>query len=133
MNKRDYKKILIQQIHLSKKYREFFKDNREDYVDLLKNNFNVESSTDLDIDSLIALLDFLNYRSDEIKSKNNTKITPKQKEKLLELWETYAKDTSEIALMKFIFTVSKKRFISVNALDKALASKVIAILLKSLK
>ncbi len=133
MNKRDYKKILIQQVHLSRKYREYYKNNRDDYKELLKRSFSVESSTKLDIDSLIALVDFLNYKTDEIESKNNVRITEAQKAKLLELWELYAKDTSEVALMKFIFTVSKKRFISVNSLDKSLASKVIAILLKSLK
>ena len=133
MNKRDYKKLLIQQVHLSRKYREHYKNNKEDYRDLLQRSFNEQSSTKLDIDSLISLVDFLNYKTEEIQTKNNTKITEMQKVKLLELWHTYAKETSEVALMKFIFTVSKRRFVSVNTLDKTLASKVIAILIKSIK
>jgi len=133
MNKRDYKKLLIQQVHLSRKYREYYKNNKEDYKELLKRSFNVESSTKLDIDSLISLVDFLNYKTEDIVTKNNVKITAMQKVKLLELWETYAKDTSEVALMRFVYAVSKKRFISIGAMDKALASKVIAILIKSLK
>jgi len=133
VNKRDYKKILIQQVKMSKKWRAFYKDNREDYVALLQEKFNVESSTKLDIDALISLVDFMNYKTDEIESRNNTKITLKQKEKLLELWHGYAKDTSEVALMKFIFTVTKQRFVSVNTLSKTLTSKVIAILIRSTK
>jgi len=133
MNRREYKKVLIQQIHLSKKYREFFKDNKEDYVNLLRDNFNVESSTKLDIDSLIDLVDFLNYKTDEIMHKNNTKITLMQKQKLFELWETYARDTSEVALMRFVYKVANERYIGVSAMAKSVASKVIAILIKSIK
>lgn len=133
MNKREYKKILVQQVHLSKKYRQFYKNNKDTYKELLSREFNVTSSTQLDIDSLISLLDFLNYKTEEIVSKNNTKITQAQKDKLEELWETYAHNTSKQALMKFIYTVSKKRYISINIIEKTLASKVIAILVKSIK
>jgi len=132
MTKKAYRKILIQQVHLSGKYRAFYKDNKEEYVALLKKSFNVNSSTKLSIDSLVALVDFLNYKTEEIVCENNVKITQAQKEKLLELWDTYARDSSEVALMKFIFTVSNERFISVNALSKTLTSKVIAILIRSI-
>lgn len=133
MNKRDYKKILIQQVHVSRKYRAFYKENKEAYRDLLKRSFQVESSTALDIDSLIALVDFLNYKTEEITPKNNIKMTEKQRELLEELWLLYATDTSDIALLRWVYKVTKKVYISIENIEKEVATKAIYILKKSLK
>ena len=133
MNKRDYKKILIQQVHTSAKYREWYRDNRDDYVKLLKEKFGVESSKALDIDSLIALVDYLNYKSEEIVTRDNTQITPKQREKLLEVWEAYARDESEASLMRWIHKIEGVYYMNIGVVPRAVASKVISILLRSIK
>ena len=130
-----YKNSLIKQVHTSKKYREFFANSREDYEDKLYEAFGVRSSKELNITQLVALVKYLEYELPELPViKNRDKdITNRQKGAIKKLWELYAKDKREIALLRFVYKITKKRYISINVISKDDASKVILALKTTLK
>lgn len=96
------RKKLIAAVHLSQRYTQYYKENKEEYIKLLQENFNVESSKKLSIDQLIALLDYLNFKTDKIKTKKQTKATPAQIATIRKLWKQYARDKSDRALIHFL-------------------------------
>ena len=127
-----YRKALIQYVHVSKKYRAYYKDNREEYKGVLERAFGVRSSKELSVNSLTILVDWLNYRRDELPVYRPDKITDAQEVKLRELWERYAKDKSDTALLGFVKRVGQKAYMSVELVDKASATKCITALKKTL-
>lgn len=58
-----YRKRLLAQVHLSQKYTDFYAHYEDDYRAMLEQHFNVRSASELSIDELKALVDFLNYRA----------------------------------------------------------------------
>ena len=89
-------------VHLSQRYTQYYKDNKEEYRELLQKHFNVNSSSKLSIDQLIALLDYLNFKTDEIKTKKQNKASPAQVATIKKLWAQYARDKSDRALIHFL-------------------------------
>ncbi len=54
---------MLAQVHLSQKYIDFYAHYEDDYRAMLDQHFNVRSASELSIDELKALVDFLNYRA----------------------------------------------------------------------
>ncbi len=111
MNKKSYnnttkiqqlKKRLIKAVHISQRYVNYYKDNKDEYKKLLKKHFEVESSKFLTVSQLIALLDYLNFKTSTLNYKDTTKASDTQVYKIKQLWEQYADDKSDRALIHFL-------------------------------
>ena len=126
-----YHKALVQGVHVSKKYRAYYKDNKEEYQEVLERAFGVRSSKLLNIDNLQILNDWLNGRRDELPTHRPEDMSEAQEVKLRELWCGYAKDVSDTALLSFVKRVSKKAYMRVDLIDKASATKAITALKKT--
>ena len=124
------KKGLIQAIHLSKRYINYYKDNKEEYKKLLMDNFGVDTSTKLTINQLIVLKDYLNFKRDSL-SNFKEKATPSQIKLLRELWQDYARDTSDRALIWFLKKYEGRLVINIEQISKKAAQKAIIALKKS--
>ena len=96
------KKKLITAVHLSQRYKNYYADNKEEYKKLLLKHFNVSSSKNLSINELIALLDYLNFKTDTIELTKEKKASKAQVEKIKELWQQFARDKSDRALIHFL-------------------------------
>ena len=127
-----YHKALVQYVHVSKKYRAYYKDHRDEYEDVLERAFGVRSSKDLSVDDLTVLVDWLNHRRDDLPVHRPDKITDAQEVMLRELWSRYAKDKSDIALLSFVKRVGKKAYLKVELVDKQSATKCITALKRTL-
>lgn len=127
-----YHKGLVQAVHVSKKYRAYYKDNKEEYKEVLTRAFGVQSSKDLNLDNLQLLVSWLNGRSDTLPTFKPDIISDAQAVKLRELWHAYAKDVSDTALLGFVKRVSKKAYLRIELVDKASATKAITALKKTL-
>jgi hypothetical protein len=126
------KKSLIVSVHLSKRYREYYKEHEDEYREFLMEHFGVSSSKDLSIDELIELKEYFNFRRDGIKKRDLEKITKLQKETILKLWDEIARDKSERALIWFLKRFEGKLVIDIDLLSKKGAQKAI-IALKKIK
>jgi len=127
-----YKRALVQYVHVSKKYRAYYKDNRDEYKEVLERAFGVRSSKDLSVDQLTVLVDWLNHRRDDLPVHRPDKITDAQEAALRDLWSRYAKDKSDIALLSFVKRVGKKAYLKVELVDKQSATRCITALKKTL-
>lgn len=127
-----YHKALVQYVHVSKKYRAYYKDNRDEYEEVLERAFGVRSSKELSVDDLTVLVDWLNHRRDDLPVHRPDKITDAQEVMLRDLWGRYAKDKSDIALLTFVKRVAKKIYLKVELVDKQAATKCITALKKTL-
>jgi len=96
------RKKLITAVHLSKRYKNYYIDDKDSYKKLLLDNFGVDSSKKLSINQLISLLDYLNFKTPNIETKETQKASQAQINKIKELWSQYAKDTSDRALIHFL-------------------------------
>jgi hypothetical protein len=130
-----YKKSLIQQVHVSQKYKKFYAENKEDYQAKLQEHFGESSSTQLNIEQLLALVKWLNYDLPDLPViKDRTKeATQRQITLIHTLWSTYANDTSETALRAFIKRITKNTYLHIDKLSKADATKCIVALKNTLK
>ena len=129
------KNSLIKRVHVSVKYKSHFKENREDYEDKLFTHFGKRSSKDLTIDQLFALVKWLNNESPVLETiKDRSKdVTKKQIVMIKGLWEVYANDQSETALRNFVFKITKNRYLNMESISKADATKCIVALKNTLK
>lgn len=127
-----YRKALVQYVHVSKKYRAYYKDHKDEYQDALERAFGVRSSKDLSVDSLTILVDWLNHRRDDLPVHRPDKISDAQELTLRDLWSRYAKDTSDTALLSFVKRVGLKAYMRVELVDKASATKCITALKRTL-
>jgi len=125
-------KILVQKVHLSKKYRAYYKDDREDYEQMLYGAFGKRSSKALTIDELVVLIDWLNHRTDTLPVYHPDRISEAQATLLRGLWSRYARDRSDTALLAFVKRVSGKVYLQVERIDKEAAVKAISALKKTL-
>jgi len=123
-----YRKGLIRSIHTSRRWREWFADHRDEYKEALRNAFGVESSTQLSIEQLVALDDWMNGRIDTLPRKRNDRISKRQLAKLRALWRSYARDQSDHALLGFVARVTTKRYLNPEMISKAEAQRCIAAL-----
>jgi len=127
-----YHKALIQSVHVSKKYRAYYKDNKEEYQDVMEKAFGVRSSKVLTIDALVLFVSWLNERSDTLPVFMPEALSDAQEHALRDLWQRYARDTSEAALLGFVHRVSRKPYMNVRLIDKESATKAITALKKTL-
>ena len=130
-----FKSDLIRAVHTSYKYRVYFKDNKEDYRDKLSLHFGETSSKNLNIEQLIALVDWLNQKVPELATiKDRSKeVTASQLVVIRGLWEVYATDKTDKALRKFIYKITKRNYLNTKMISKADATKCILALKNTLK
>lgn len=130
-----YRKQLVQQVHVSPRYQNYFKDEREEYEQLLFDHFGERSSRELSITQLQKLVDYFNYELPELPIiKDRSKdATEAQITLLNKLWMNYATDTTEKALRSFVKRVTGNMYLHVDRLTKKDATKCIVALKKTLK
>lgn len=119
-----YRKRLLAQVHLSKKYTEFYAYYEEDYRAMLQQHFSKTSAAQLSIDELRALVDFLNER----RHSPITTVTPAQLSYILNRWRIKAQNPSDNALRQLcqrLFGVAPLRF---EHLSKTQASGLINVI-----
>jgi len=130
-----YKKSLIKQLHISRRYREYYREEREAYEALLFKHFSVSSSKELQIDQLIALVKYFNFERETLMIQHSSeeskhKSSVKQLNTIRSIWSNYADDTSDSALLKFIKRQFKKQYLHVKSISRTEAQTLIAVLLK---
>lgn len=130
-----YKKSLIQQVHMSPKYQSHYRENKEDYKVKLDEHFGETSSKDLNIEQLLALVKWLDYDMPDLPiiKDRSKEATHAQISLIHKLWEAYANDNSEKALRAFIEKITKNRYLHLDKLKKADATKCILALKNTLK
>jgi hypothetical protein len=135
MNRTQYRAILVKQIHISKRWREYYKSNRDDYVDLLQTHFGVSSSKDMQIDQLVMLRDWMNFQLANlpIQKPKNEMATPEQLSIIRSIWTNYANDASDTALLKFAKRIVGTQYLHLKSLPCKEAQKLIPVLLKMQK
>ena len=125
------KKSLIKGIHISKRYQEYYKNDREAYELILEDRYGVSSSKKLTIDQLKAFVKWLNYKTDELKQdKKKSTATEPQLHKIRELWHSVARTPTDEALRAFIYKITCKHYLHIDALTKTDAQKMIVVLEK---
>jgi len=125
-----YAKALKKQIHLSSRYKHYYKDDREAYEELLKKHFGVTSSTKLKIDDLVKLRDYMEHKLEELPIYKGKCATPAQLCTMLSMWQNYANDVSEEALLVFTNKQLKKSHVNLNLITLLEAQKMIPTLKK---
>ncbi len=130
-----YKKSLIQQVHVSDKYRSYYAQNKEDYRDKLEEHFGERSSKELNIKQLLVLVKWLNYDLPDmpIIKDRSKEVTERQTALIHALWEAYARDRSPKALRAFIARITGNTYLQIDRLSKADATKCIVALKNTLK
>lgn len=125
------KKSLIKGIHISKRYQEYYKNDRDTYEHILDDVFGVKSSKELDIDQLKAFVAWLNYKTDELRiDKRKSTATAAQIRKIKELWGTVARNPSDQALREFVHEITHNLYIHIEGISKKDAQKMIPVLKK---
>jgi len=130
MNRTQYRVMLIKQIHVSHRYRDYFIYQREEYEELLHEHFGVTSSKHLNIDQLVMLCDWMNFRIDilPVQKKKADLVTPAQLTTIRGMWSQYAKDTSDEALLKFVKKIIGEQYLHIKSLKLEEAQKIIPVL-----
>ena len=127
------KKKLIAAIHMAPRYRNLYREETDLYRELLRQHFGVESSTQMSIDQLLILLEYLKMRT-ELPEDATDPITSAQATLLRRLWAGYARDTSERALLHFVARYHERGLpIRLELLSKTAAQKAIIALKRSSK
>jgi len=124
------KASLIKALHISKRYQEYYKENRDAYKELLSEYFGVESSLELGIEELIGLVDWMNFKRDVLPMRKEPNCTKAQLVMMQGLWREVARNTSEEALLAFVQRIIHKRYLHLHMLSKTEAQKVIPVLKK---
>ena len=125
-----FHKSLIKSLHISRRYSEFYKENREEYEELLVEHFGVKSSKELSIDKLIKLVDFMNFKDVVLPYPHHDEERASEAQLTLmkSLWESFASTPTEEALLKFVNRQVKKRYLHLHMLQKSEAQKIIPVL-----
>lgn len=121
---------LIKQVHTSIRYQNYYRNEREDYVEMLMGAFGKDSSVALSVSELIILVDYLNMKRHELPTFTPKQSTPAQVWKIMQIWETKARDKSDTALLSFCKRIIKKEYETPNQMDFNEAQKVIVALEK---
>lgn len=121
-------KMLIKQLHISKRYTEYYKHNKEEYKDLLEEFFGVRSSLELHIEQLIDLVDYMNFKKASLVKHTPELCSKAQQVSIRGLWGNIARDKSDSALLTFIQRVLKKRYLHLHMLTKKEAQTIIPVL-----
>lgn len=121
---------LIKQVHTSIRYKQYYRNEREEYVEMLMGAFGKNSSVALSVSELIILVDYLNMKRDSLPTFTPKQSTPAQVWKIMQTWEAKARDKSDTALMAFAKRIIKKEYESPNQMEFNEAQKVILALEK---
>ena len=129
-----YRKSLLMAVHVSPKWRQYYKDDREAYEAALHRAFGVRSAANLTLTALDTWVQWLTGRIDTLPEYQPERITEPQIRKIREQWQAYARDQSDIALLRFVRRVSGGEiYLQVEQLSKQAATKTILALSKNLK
>lgn len=113
---RAYQKSLIQQVHISNRYQNYYKENKEEYIELLQAHFGVDSSKKLSVSELLLLVAYLNFKRDDLPARAKSgESTQKQREYIKGIWQDKARDKSDEALLSFVKRQTKRK---IGSLDK---------------
>ncbi len=142
MDIKEYRKRLLATIHGHKKHKEL--KSVDCWGDWLHIRFGVESSAILSIKELKMVLDVMNGVSEDGENlscdmvgramierlkkggkSDSGNASLKQKKSIVALWQQKARDKSKESMFRFIQTVTKKLFVSLEAMDSKEASRVI--------
>lgn len=121
---------LIKQVHTSIRYQNYYRNEREEYVEMLKGSFGKDSSVALSVSELIILVDYLNMKRDTLPTFTPKQSTSAQVWKIMQLWEAKARDKSDTALLSFCKRIIKKEYETPNQMEFNEAQKVILALEK---
>lgn len=116
---------LIKQVHTSIRYQNYYRIEREEYVEMLTGAFGKKSSVALSVSELITLVDYLNMRSESLPTFTPKQSTSAQVWKIMQLWEAKARDKSDAALLSFCKRIIKKEYETPNMMEFNEAQKVI--------
>ena len=120
-----YHTSLIKQVHVSLRYKNYYRENRAEYVELLKESFNKSSSKDLTVSQLVGLVDYLNMKCPDLPTLKHTAATPQQLYKIEQAWSAKARDKSTSSMLIFVKRITKKDVSRLVDLKKDDARKVI--------
>lgn len=123
-----YRKMLLKKIHLSKRYINFYKDNKDEWAILLNKHFGVQSSAKLKIDNLVELLDYCNFKRENLPIFKEWHITNAQAKYMRDLWQNYANDKNDEALLSWILKKFKKAYIKIDLIKREDGAMIISVL-----
>lgn len=121
---------LIKQVHTSIRYQNYYRNEREEYVEMLTGAFGKDSSVALSVSELITLVDYLNMRRDALPTFTPKQSTSAQIWKIMQTWDKKARDKSDTALLSFCKRIIKKEYETPNQMEFDEAQKVILALEK---
>ena len=127
----DFHKSLIKSLHISRKYKEYFKDNKDEYVELLQLHFGVDSSKELSIDQLIILVDYMNFKNVNLplhRPNADALCTQAQLSTMRGLWKTCARDPRDETLVTFVNIQRHSEYELLHLVSKFDAQKIIPVL-----
>ncbi|MCX6076413.1 MAG: DUF1018 domain-containing protein [Campylobacterales bacterium] len=119
---------LIKQLHISKRYKEYYKENKEEYQELLQRHFGMNSSKELSIDQLIVFADYMNFKRDTLPEYKAEICTKAQLSTMRGLWNSFASTPTDEALLKFVNRNRGKEYTELHMISKSDAQKVIPVL-----
>ncbi|MBN1839759.1 MAG: DUF1018 domain-containing protein [Campylobacterales bacterium] len=123
-------KSLITQVHTSTRYKNYYKENRDAYEEMLYNAFGKRSSKALHVTELIQLVSYLNMQTDALPVFQFKCCTPSQAWKITTLWEQKARDKSVLALLSFCKRITKRECESIATLRVDEAKNILIALQK---
>ncbi len=123
-----YRKNLLTKIHLSERYVGFYRHNKDEWKELLIKHFGVDSSADLDIENLLNLLDFCNFKKGCLPTYKDECATSAQVKYMRDLWKNYARDKSDEAFLNFLQKRFKISVIKLDLIPLKDAGRIIAVL-----
>ncbi len=121
---------LIKGVHLSQRYQNYYHHNRDEYVEMLEAAFGKKSSVALSVSELIVLVDYMNMKPVVLPTFVPKSSTSSQIWKIMQTWDTKARDKSDVALLSFAKRIIKKEYETPNQMDFNEAQKVILALEK---
>lgn len=119
---RGYQISLLRQLHLSERYIQLYKDDPIAYRAWLKKHLDVDSSKDLRLDTLISLVQYFQFKSDDIP---HNRASTQQIGFIRHLWSANATYKDEASLLSFVDRVTGRELDTLESLTPTQASKVI--------
>lgn len=127
----DFHKSLIKSLHISRKYKEYFKDNKDEYVELLQLHFGVDTSKELSIDQLIIFVDYMNFKNVNLplhRPNADALCTQNQLSMMRALWKESARNPQDETLVTFVNINRHTKYESLHLVSKFDAQKMIPVL-----
>lgn len=119
---------LIKQLHISKRYKEYYKENKEEYQELLQRHFGMRSSKELSIDQLIVFADYMNFKRGALPEYKAEICTKAQLSTMRGLWNSFASNPNDEALLAFVNRQTRKSYTELHMTTLIEAQKIIPVL-----